>query len=386
MKAVHVQDAQEQPAAPSPWDSAGACGHRRLLYTFVVPILRLGAKRPLQLTDLPPVPVRDRAPHRVQRIQRAWASELARAATPHHRRRRPSLLRALLAAHTCDFVLAGMLAALEVAAIVGQPLMLRPFVAWLGDSAAALGEGLGLAFGLSVLTVLQALIHHANFYQSMRMGWNLRIGMTGVLHAHLLRVSTAALRGSGSAGHGAADCSPPPDIAALVSSDCQRFDNALPFLHFGWLAFVALGVVSFLLARIVGAVPMAAGIGVLLITVALQGYFSMRFASVRTQIAKRTDARAKASAEVFNAMLSVKAYGWERAMHARARACALALALDPPPFALRPPPSALRPPSSTLALRPPPSPSTLALRPRPGGRGRCRRASPRCDARRPFTC
>ena len=28
----------------------------------------------------------------------------------------------------------------------------------------------------------QALTHHANFYTTMRAGWNLRIGMTGVIN------------------------------------------------------------------------------------------------------------------------------------------------------------------------------------------------------------
>ena len=68
-------------------------------------------------------------------------------------------------------------------------------------------------------------------------GWNLQIGMIGVIHRHLLTLSTASLRRNDARGVA------PPNVAALVSSDCQRFMIALPCVHFGWLAIVVLVVV-----------------------------------------------------------------------------------------------------------------------------------------------
>ena len=61
---------------------------------------------------------------------------------------------------------------------------------------------------------------------------------------------------------------------------------------------------------------MSAGVGVMLIAIAVQAVFSRRFSAVRKVIAVRADARAKASAEAFAAALSLKAYGWEEALHA----------------------------------------------------------------------
>jgi hypothetical protein len=135
--------------------------------------------------------------------------------------------------------------------------------------------------------------------------------MTGVLHAHLLSVSTAALRGKPS------DTTPPPQIASLVSSDCQRFDNCSSMLHFGPLALVALLVVAGLLADLVGLLPMFAGVGVMLLVIGVQIRFSRRFAAVRKLTAGRTDGRARAASEAFGAMLSLKAYGWEGALQQR---------------------------------------------------------------------
>lgn len=292
---------------PSPWDqSTWLFG--KLLYTFVLPTMRLGAQHPLQLADLPPIPCRDRAPHRVARIINSWDTEVARAA---RRRRKPVLLYALVAAHGGDLAVAGVLSFMEDAAVVGQPLLLLPIIRWLNDETAAYRTGVLLACGMTALTLAQALIHHANFYFTMRCGWNLRIGMTGVLHHRLLSVSTAALRGTPT------DNPPPPNIVSLVTSDCQRFDNALPFLHFGWSAIVVLCVIAALLARLVGPWPMAAGVGVMLVVIGIQVRFSMRFASVRKLTAGRTDARARAAEEAFGAILSLKTYGWEEALQAR---------------------------------------------------------------------
>ena len=290
----------------SPWDQSNLIG--RLFYTFAVPTMRLGAKRPLQLEDLCPIPQRDRAWVRVAKIQRMWSKEITRAA---HLGRAPVLLYALADAHRFDLVVGFVLTASEMATLVAQPLILRPFISWLGDDAADSSQGVMLAGAMTVLTLAQALLHHANFYNNMRMGWNLRTGMTGVLHAHLLSVSTAALRGN------PADKTPPPQIASLVSSDCQRFDNCCSMLHFGPLSIVTLVVVAALLATLVGPLPMIAGVGVMLVNIGLQVYFSRRFATVRKLTAGRTDARARAASEAFGAMLSLKAYGWEAALQER---------------------------------------------------------------------
>jgi ATP-binding cassette subfamily C (CFTR/MRP) protein 4 len=285
---------------PCPWDRSNVVS--KYLFTFVLPMLRLGAHRPLQRTDLSPAPKRDRAPARVALIERAWEAEVERA---RERGRRPSLLRALAVSHTADLIKCGVLSSLEMAAILAQPNVLRLFIAWLSSDDAPPSRGVTLACVMAVLTVFQAMIHHANFYHTMRAGWNLRIGMTGVIHAKLLGVSSSALRGAA------------PNVASLVSSDCQRFDNALPFLHFGWISFVDLGVVWTLLGLMLGAVPATAGVGVMLLVIAVQARSSRRFARVRAKTARHTDERARASAETFSAMLTLKAYGWEGAATAR---------------------------------------------------------------------
>jgi hypothetical protein len=218
LKKKHPQD------DVAPWDAASLLS--RLLYLFVRPILRLGSQRPLQLSDLPPIPLRDRAWERVGRISAAWEAEIER--TEGDKARSPSLLRALVQSHRADLWICGMLSALEVGAVLSQPNVLPPFITWLGDPDAPMSEGLVLAIAMSFLTLAQALLHHANFYATMRAGWNLRIGMVGMIHRKLLTISTTSLRGGGD--------SPAPDVAALVSSDCARFDNAMPFLHFAWLS------------------------------------------------------------------------------------------------------------------------------------------------------
>lgn len=147
---------------PSPWDTARI---GRLCYSFIIPILRKGARTPLQLKDLPPTPRRDRAPKRVAMIQRSWANELAQAARGG---RKPSLLYAIIDAHKYDLLRGFTLTSGELITIIAQPLVLRPFIGWLGDEEAAFSTGLIYAAAMIVLTVTQAVMHHANFYNNMR--------------------------------------------------------------------------------------------------------------------------------------------------------------------------------------------------------------------------
>ena len=59
------------PDLTAPWDRAGFFG--RITFDYVRPLLRLGAKRPLQEADLQPIAVRDRPANTVRRIEAAWA-------------------------------------------------------------------------------------------------------------------------------------------------------------------------------------------------------------------------------------------------------------------------------------------------------------------------
>lgn len=63
---------------------------------------------------------------------------------------------------------------------------------------------------MAIASLLQAIIHHQNFLISMKVGWKLRISVTGLLHKKLLKVSQEALQRQDSAS-----------VYNLIASDVQ---------------------------------------------------------------------------------------------------------------------------------------------------------------------
>ena len=159
------------------------------------------------------IPACDGAAVRVGRISAAWERPGVRK-----NRRTPSLLRARMA-HFAPPIVGGMLSALEVASIVAQPTIVRPLVAWIGEPDAPLSEGIAFGVGFVFSRWRRPCSTTRTSTRPCAPRWNLRIGMTGMVGDTCSRSPRARVRDGA------------PDVAAHVSRDCQRFDNALPFLH-----------------------------------------------------------------------------------------------------------------------------------------------------------
>lgn len=256
----------------SPYEQASAWSWAT--FGYVVPLLRLGSERPLSASDLPPLAARDAAVTVAARLEAALAGEpsatIARSTAPcsdhpaepkeaglqqreeancdvteasesqrhqhevkseraplasscpaavavnrparHHTPRR-SLLLACFAAFRFETITSGVLALSLSLAMLAQPLLLRALVAWLRlDDHNGVARGIGYALGLAVMSLAQALLHHALYFFTMRMGWNLRIGMMAVLHAKLLRLAGTTLARFGAG-----------KVVNLISTDVLRW-------------------------------------------------------------------------------------------------------------------------------------------------------------------
>ncbi|KAK3287519.1 hypothetical protein CYMTET_4965 [Cymbomonas tetramitiformis] len=291
MKAV------ERTTVTSPADSAGFLS--RLSYDYVRPLLAKGIKEPLQISHLPKVPSRDEASKRVRVLENAWTRECALAADSG---KLPRLWRAVMRAYAYDFLEHTMWAILEGLSIIGQPLLLQRLVNWVQEQR-SYSEGATLAGGLTVLALAQAVIHHKNFYVGMRTGWNLRIGVIGMLHGKLLRLTSASLRRAGGSA-----------VYNLVASDVLRFDQLAPFTAPGVCSFMELALTFLIIMSMVGTYAALAGVSTALLSIALQSRLGKYFGRLRARTAKHTDDRLKQTSELLSGILSVKIYGWESAL------------------------------------------------------------------------
>ena len=149
---------------------------------------------------------------------------------------------------------------------------------------------------------MQAIIHHQTYYTTMRLGFNLRIAETLLIHnkATRLTLSTASSN-SGLALN-------------LISSDVMRFDAFCPALWHYLTGPIDGVIVTVLLSRLVGWGPALAGIGVVLADVFLKLKLGSVIGKVRRLTAKITDKRLRKIGEVVRGIETVKSYVWGDSM------------------------------------------------------------------------
>eukprot|EP00056_Hartaetosiga_gracilis_P018850 m.12141 g.12141 ORF g.12141 m.12141 type:complete len:1358 (-) comp7126_c0_seq2:2775-6848(-) len=280
----------------SPWWS-------KLSYSYVWPLLVVGSKRAIQLGDLPPLGTHDDIHKVTGKLEKVWSEtdvKHKKKGSKNGDRGKRALWWALSRAYTREIVWAGVFAFGESIAYLLQPLLLRWFVLWLGDEDQELWRGIVIALFIGVVSVYQTLVHHVLYYFTMRLGWNLRIGMIGLIHQKLLTLNTSAVS-KFSAG----------TVINLISTDVLRFDTCCTALHFIWTTPIEVIVCAGFMVSEVGWAAAMSGIGVLVLAIILTFYLGKRFGVLRRRTAGFTDKRVKLTSEVLSSMLSVKAYGWE---------------------------------------------------------------------------
>ena len=285
------KESRDATAPEAPYDAASLWS--RLTYRYALPLFRKGVRKPLQIDDLPSIAARDELKAVTRRIVAAWEAE--------RRKPRPSLPWALMRCMRQDLIVSGFLFLLDFGALVAQAALLRPFVNWLARSTGDAGGGFWRAALIVLAGLVNLFAHHAAFFEAMRMGWNLRLGMTVALQQKLLRTRSSEVSRV-TTGF----------VVSLVTNDAQRFDNLLPFLHAPWVSFILIVVAYFLISNIVGYAAAAAGLGVLLFSVGIQARLGFEFKRLRAKTAAYTDSRVRLISELLNGILSVKAFAWEK--------------------------------------------------------------------------
>ena len=100
----------------------------------------------------------------------------------------------------------------------------------------------------------------------MRLGWNIKIGLSGMVHQKLLHVTTSALQQASSG-----------KVVNLVSTDVLRFDQFFTSLHFGWMAAIDLIVIATLICYKATIEAGLAGVGVMMVAI----FINVKFSKVR---------------------------------------------------------------------------------------------------------
>lgn len=295
---------QQQAPAPSRLSPAERSNLlTRVTFHFAWPLLKEGANKPLQFSDLPPLPAHDNAGRVTAAVQHQWDIELRRNGVEG-----ASLRNALYRAFAFEFWAAAFHAVSEASTCIIQPVLLRCMLRWImhgcidgtDNCTNSDIEGALLVVAFTCTSLWQAVTHHQLYLYTMRGGWNVRMACTGVIHSKLLRMGGTELVAVSSG-----------NAINLISTDVMKFDSAFPNLHYIWAGPLECLAVIVLVWLQVGAVTTLAGTVVTLTVVLIQLRFSKVLLQVRTRTAKATDARVRAITEILAGIMTVKAFGWE---------------------------------------------------------------------------
>jgi ATP-binding cassette subfamily C (CFTR/MRP) protein 1 len=285
----------------------GAGVLRRLSFSWLNPLLRLGRSKALDLADVPLIASEDGAARASERFAEAWSLHGHGKDGGGGGRLVGMLLRCFLG----EIMLTGFYALVKTLAIAVSPLLLFAFVRYSSHKAeeeerrdlAAAGASAAVALVGSLLAIklAESLSQRHWFFDSRRTGMRVRSALMAAVFRKQLRLSARARRRH-SAG----------EVVGYVAVDAYRLGDAVSWLHTSWSSALqlALAVATLLWALRLGALPglvplVAFGFLNVPFARALQGYQS-RFMAAQ-------DGRLRSTSEALAGMRAIKLQSWEGA-------------------------------------------------------------------------
>ncbi|RLN98634.1 hypothetical protein BBJ28_00025507, partial [Nothophytophthora sp. Chile5] len=277
--------------------AAAWCGSRILL-SWVLPLMRQGHMKQLNARDVWPL----REPLKTDRVAERFAAPLAR----HHQ----SIPRAFISVFGVRFALTGVALLVSMLCNLVGPLALNRVVSALSadddddDTSPVATATLWVVLVFSA-QILQALSDCYSNLQSEVMVIQCMSVLKTLLYRKALRLS-ASSRKQKSTGA----------LTNMFTSDCESLVRSASVFHEMWLIPLQILVVSYLL---VGVLDLAAfaGIGVIVLMLALNHLVSKRMFSLQREYRRGKDKRMKKVAEAFKAVGIVKLNAWEDPIMAR---------------------------------------------------------------------
>jgi ABC-type multidrug transport system fused ATPase/permease subunit len=272
-------------------------------FWFLNDLLTLGARRPLETQDLPPVLPSVSASQTYEAFSAAWEAEKR---TASERKLQPSVYRALRASVLRDWWKSYLAFALASALSFAPPMLLSVLVGDFEDTRDLSDTQRWLVVcGLFVLPLMQSLLLTQHDMFVTRLGYKARSALTAAVYFKSLKLTSAARSASSSGA-----------VTNLMSTDAASVILAAQNANTLWAAPVVVAVAMWLLYEQVGASAFV-GIGFMFVLFPVNGVVFGKVAMYRRQLLAFSDQRVKLINEFFSGVRVVKMYAWEEALKAK---------------------------------------------------------------------
>ena len=153
---------------------------------------------------------------------------------------------------------------------------------------------------ICVCLLIQVFVGHPFFFETYRIGMQLRVANTYLIYNKALTISNAALR-TKTAGQ----------IVNLLSNDVNCFDNTMVYAHYLYVGPLQMLFIIGLLWYQIG-VSCLAGIALMFLYIPFQALMGHLFGQCRERSTFLTDNRLRLMSEIIPAMRVIKMYVWEK--------------------------------------------------------------------------
>lgn len=196
----------------------------RLTFWYILDLLKLGYKRPLQPADVPPLPKFDDPEPPTNRFQVEWTKERAKP--------KPSLLRALVRVYGGRVAFQAIPCFLAEVGSLACPLLLQRVLTYLtanpGKGSPATWRALQYAFAFFAFTMMRSVGTHTMWMQLMQVSIQCKYTLIAALYGKVLKMAPAG-KGKHTAGK----------VQNLVASDVDAITkNVLPYVQWWTVSMV----------------------------------------------------------------------------------------------------------------------------------------------------
>lgn len=307
----------------------------------------MGYQRPLEVNDIWLV-----NPNRSTEVMKKKLNHAFKKRRERNESR--PLVKALFDTFKVEFLVGGACQLLSSSLQAVSPFVLRYLIQFateayvargLGRPEPAIGRGLGLVFGISIMQICQTLATNHFMYRGMMVGGQARAVMIAIIFDKAMKISGRAKAG------GVNLEVPPPNIKAgseeerkwyekilkrkrkeqskskqgatndrqgwsngriinLMSTDTYRVDQASGMFHMVWTAPITI-LITLILLLVNITYSALSGFGLIVITMPLLGKAMRSMFRRRVLINKVTDQRVTLTQEILTAVRFVKFFGWE---------------------------------------------------------------------------
>uniref|UniRef100_H0X343 ATP binding cassette subfamily C member 4 n=1 Tax=Otolemur garnettii TaxID=30611 RepID=H0X343_OTOGA len=277
-------------------------------WKWLNPLFKIGHKRRLEEDDMYSVLPEDRSKHLGEELQGFWDKEVLRA---EDNAQKPSLTKAIIKCYWKSYLALGIFALIEESTRVVQPVFLGKMISYFENydptDTVALHTAYAYAAGLTVCSLILAILHHLYFYHVQCAGMRLRVAMCHMIYRKALCLSNMAM-GKTTTGQ----------IVNLLSNDVNKFDQPktrvllFVFCCSFWPGPVLSGKYLNTWWWDHGLNCLSALDGELLVFLSRYCKLSKLLTELRNKTAAFTDARIRTMNEVITGIRIIKMYAWEK--------------------------------------------------------------------------